>query len=228
MLYSVSGFIGSGKDTVTTYLVEHRGFEKMSFSAKLKDAVACIFGWDRALLEGDTEESREWRDAPDMWWTNNLNTGEIVTPRWVLQHIGTDVMRNNFDSSIWLLAFQAEYEKRKDSRIVVSDARFLNELCLIDSLGGKTLGVYRKLPAWLGKYYAYMEKELASFQGNNVDIATHKNWLSDVTRKWLKQERVDCHESEIMHTIWNRYTGVIDNSGSLADTFRQVDACLLL
>ena len=57
MIIGICGLIGSGKGTVGDILVE-QGFKKVSFADKLKDGVSTIFGWDRELLEGDTDICR--------------------------------------------------------------------------------------------------------------------------------------------------------------------------
>jgi ferredoxin len=61
MIIGICGLIGSGKGTVADVLVD-QGFTKVSFADKLKDGVSTIFGWNRAMLEGDTDESRQWRE----------------------------------------------------------------------------------------------------------------------------------------------------------------------
>ena len=68
MLIGLVGLIGSGKDTVAEQLVKQHNFKRDSFAKSLKDATANIFGWDRALLEGHSKESREWREQPDRFW----------------------------------------------------------------------------------------------------------------------------------------------------------------
>ena len=73
---------------------------KLSFADKLKDGVASVFGWDRDMLEGDTDRSRIWREKADDFWSNE--TGKEVTPRLVLQLFGTDCMRNGFFDGIWV------------------------------------------------------------------------------------------------------------------------------
>jgi ABC-type glutathione transport system ATPase component len=66
-IIGIVGFIGSGKDTVADYLVNFHRFKRESFANSLKDAVSQVFGWDRELLEGRTQESREWRETKDEW-----------------------------------------------------------------------------------------------------------------------------------------------------------------
>jgi hypothetical protein len=58
MIVGITGLISSGKDTIAEYLITQHGFKKLSFAASLKDAVAAVFGWDRNLLEGTTQEGR--------------------------------------------------------------------------------------------------------------------------------------------------------------------------
>ena len=55
MLIGLVGLIGSGKDTVANRLVSHHGFVRDSFAKSLKDATESIFGWDREMIEGNTE-----------------------------------------------------------------------------------------------------------------------------------------------------------------------------
>ena len=49
------------------------GYQRISFAGVLKDACANIFGWDRVLLEGNTPESRAFREMPDEWWSKRLD-----------------------------------------------------------------------------------------------------------------------------------------------------------
>jgi len=146
-IIGIVGFIGSGKGTVGEYLVSHHGFKSESFAKNLKDSVSAIFGWPRALLEGDTEESRIWRERPDAYWSTKLN--KPVTPRWVLQYMGTEVMRNNFIDDIWILSLEKRIADATQP-IVITDVRFPNEVAMIKRLGGTLLWVRRSLePSWL-------------------------------------------------------------------------------
>ena len=100
MIIGICGLIGSGKGSVADILVEEHNFKKISFADKLKDGVASVFDWDRQMLEGDTDDSRKWREEKDNFWSKE--TGETITPRLVLQLFGTDCMRSGFFDGIWV------------------------------------------------------------------------------------------------------------------------------
>ena len=138
MLIGLVGLIGSGKDTVAERLVSHHGFKRDSFAQSLKDATANIFGWDREMLEGNTESSRHWREQPDKFWSERF--GKSVTPRWVLEYFGTEVCRGNMLDSIWVDSCMARY---KGTNTVISDTRFVNEIKQIREKGGKIVLVKR-------------------------------------------------------------------------------------
>ena len=146
MIVGICGLIGSGKDTVAEYLVEHHGFQHESFAGPLKDAVAAVFGWPRALLEGDTAESRHWREQTDPWWSERL--GRTITPRWVLQQWGTDVLRAHFHDAIWIASCERRIADRS-SPVVISDLRFPNEFAALRKAGARIVRVRRGAdPEW--------------------------------------------------------------------------------
>jgi hypothetical protein len=148
MIIGLLGAIGSGKNTVAKLLVQDYGFRQESFAGSLKDATANIFGWPRNLLEGDSEASRRFREEVDGWWSKQLGIPNF-TPRLALQLIGTDVFRDHFHKDIWFLSLMYKLEGSPGSRIVVSDARFPNEIKMINDMGGYLLRVDRGAhPAW--------------------------------------------------------------------------------
>lgn len=146
MIISISGLIGSGKDTVADYLCQVYGFKRMSFAASLKDSVASIFNWDRDWLEGRTKFSREWRENKDEWWSKRL--GMHITPRFILQNWGTELFRNSFHEDIWVASLENKLSKT-DNDIVITDSRFKNELSAVKSVGGTTIRIFRgNNPNW--------------------------------------------------------------------------------
>ena len=151
MIIGICGLIGCGKGTVGDILVEEYGFTKLSFADKLKDGVATVFNWDRAMLEGDTVESREWRETQDDFWSRE--TGRTITPRLVLQEFGTDCMRHGFDDSIWVSLVKQELVKYPKKNFVIPDVRFPNEANMIKSIHGEIWRVRRgQDPVWMRMY----------------------------------------------------------------------------
>ena len=148
MLIGIVGLIGSGKDTAAEHLVTQHGYIRDSFAKSLKDAVSAMFNWDREMLEGNTESSRHWREQPDTFWSEKF--GKPVTPRWVLQHFGTEVMRGNMYDAIWVDSCIGRY---KGQNTVISDTRFPNEVKKIREHGGKIILVKRgDDPEWFTNY----------------------------------------------------------------------------
>ncbi len=204
MIIGFVGFIGSGKDTAADYLVNFHGFRRDSFANTLKDAVAAVFGWDRVLLEGRTKEAREWREQVDTWWAERLDIPKL-TPRWILQHWGTEVCRQGFHDDIWIASLENKMRKTTDN-IVISDVRFPNEIKAIHNAGGKVIRIKRgEEPEW------YQDAVNANQGRGNM------SWLISTDR--LK--KLGIHASE---TAWvgGNIDVTIDNNGSIDDLFSQI------
>jgi hypothetical protein len=148
MILGIAGLINSGKDTVAQYLVDQHNYTRQSWAGSVKDAVASIFGWDRSLLEGHTEQSRMWRETVDPWWARRLNIPQL-SPRYVLRHFATDLLRDNFHQDIWIASLEHKLVSSRGD-VVISDCRFQNELDTIRRLGGVCIRVVRDSdPPWV-------------------------------------------------------------------------------
>jgi len=167
MIIGVVGFIGSGKGTVADILVQKHNFTKLSFADSLKDATAAIFGWPRHLLEGETAESRAWREENDEWWSEK--TGKHITPRNMLQVMGTEVGRDMLDPNIWIYSLERKMDLYPN--VVIADVRFPNEIKFIQEKGGFVIRVKRGSdPEWYDTAYR------ANKEGNTdlmVDYSIH-------------------------------------------------------
>ena len=139
MIIGVVGFIGAGKGTVRDILVREHGYHGFAFADALKDAVSTIFTWPRGLLEGDSNASRAFRERVDPWWSHKL--GYEVTPRLILQKMGTEACRHGIADNIWIAALEKRIHGYED--VVISDCRFPNELQFIRSAGGIIVRVKR-------------------------------------------------------------------------------------
>lgn len=205
---AVAGGIGSGKDTVADYLVTFHGFKRLSFASSLKDAVASVFGWPREMLEGSTKHSREWREQVDSWWANRLDIPHL-TPRWVLQYWGTDVLRQHFHDEIWVASLENKLRTAQDD-IVITDCRFKNELDAIKRIGGITLRVNRgSRPPWHDIAEQY-NNSTSEFKGQLLEL--------------LREQ--DVHASEYSSVGLN-YDHHIDNNSSIDDLHYRVSRILV-
>jgi hypothetical protein len=147
VIIGICGLIGSGKDTIADYLVTSHGFGQDSFAASLKDTLTAVFGWDRTMLEGRTGSSRAWREQVDPWWADRLGIPHL-TPRWVMQNLGTEIIREHFHQDIWTASVENKLRKIKDNT-VISDCRFPNEVAAVQSAGGVVVCVNRgAAPVW--------------------------------------------------------------------------------
>jgi hypothetical protein len=205
MIIGVCGFIGSGKDTVADYLVNLHHFRRESFANTLKDAVSAVFGWDRTMLEGRTKQAREWREQVDSWWAQRLDIPHL-TPRWILQNWGTNILRIGFHDDIWIASLENKLRNSQDD-VVISDCRFPNEIAAIKQSGGIVVRVVRGAePEWYG-----------AAMSHNRGPNGNSTWALSGRR--LAQLGV--HDSE---TAWvgTRFDMVLDNNGTLDDLYQQV------
>lgn len=204
MLVSVTGFIGSGKDTVADYLITEHGFKKESWAGTLKDAVSNVFGWDRELLEGTTKYAREWREQIDPWWSERLGIKEL-SPRWILQQWGTEVCRNHFHPDIWVASLENKVRNSKDD-IVITDTRFPNEFKTIKKLGGVTIRVNRgEKPEW------YSDAIAVNKGPKHIGWALGKDRLS----------KLKIHPSEYS-SVGLPFDYEIDNNGTIDELYSKI------
>lgn len=205
MIIGVCGFIGSGKDTVADYLVNVHQFRRDSFATTLKDAVAAIFSWDRTLLEGRTKAAREWREQVDTWWAERLEIPNL-TPRWILQHWGTEVFRNHFHDDIWIASLENKIRKVDDD-VVISDCRFPNEIAAIKKSGGLVVRVVR------GPEPDWYEHALAVNRG-----PTYLGWA-------IGKDRLMHHKVHVSETAWvgTDFDAVLDNNRTLDNLYQQIN-----
>jgi len=201
----IVGFIGSGKDTVADYLVNFHGFRRESFANSLKDAVAQVFGWDRDMLEGRSKQSREWRETKDEWWSKRLK--REITPRWVLQYWGTEVVRKGFHDDMWVASLENRLRKSTDD-IVITDCRFPNEIKAIRNAGGKVVRIKRgPEPEWFND-----AKSMNRGPNRNMSWALSKHNI----------EKLGIHASE---TAWvgQKFDIVLNNNGTLDELYNQIE-----
>jgi hypothetical protein len=134
-------------------------WEQKSFANKLKKIVSILTKIPVIDLEDQDVKDRvlgkEWTkvdiipDNPDEEWT--------PTVRWLLQTLGTDVMRDVIHPDIWINALFVDYvalhngkwnqgyDTYEKPNWLITDLRFPNEIVAIKKRGGITIRVIRDL-----------------------------------------------------------------------------------
>lgn len=135
----VIGIMGKkfhGKDTVADHIVKKYGYNKISYADPLKEGCRQIFGLDDEQLYGSKKE------VIDEYWG--------VTPRTILQYVGTDLFRNqlsniipDIDKNIWIKRMERTFIDNPDKSYIIADVRFPNEFEMIKRHGGIIIKVVR-------------------------------------------------------------------------------------
>lgn len=140
-IIAMSGFARAGKDTVGNILVEEYGFKRVAFADKLREMLyqlnpiinADVFGSEYIYLQQVIDE-----------WGWNGYKETIFGPeiRRLLQRLGTEAGRQTLWDSIWIDAALTGHDE--DARLIVTDARFINEFDAVISRGGYVWRVDRE------------------------------------------------------------------------------------
>jgi len=126
IIIGISGKIGSGKTTFATFLSNNLEkfnlpYRFINFADKLKEITYVLTG-----KNGYTQEEKQ-EFLPD--W--NLTVGQI------LQKLGTEVMRDNFDKDVWVKSTLSEIRRDDKTQVfIIGDCRFTNEASFIKDCNG--------------------------------------------------------------------------------------------
>jgi hypothetical protein len=129
-----------------------------------------------------------------------------LTPRWVLQYWGTEVVRRSFHDDTWIASLENKLRKTTDD-VVISDCRFPNEIAAIKRAGGTVIRVHRGPdPTW------YHLAETVNSGPHNMTWTTEK----------IAFEQYNIHASE---TAWigTEFDAVLDNNSSMDHLYRQIN-----
>lgn len=118
-----------GKDTIANLLCERHGYANRKFAAPLKRTLADLFGFSDDEVEGPA------KDVVHPAWG--------VTPRRLLQWLGTDVMQFQLQQVVpavgrtfWAqrMVHTLVHEDASVHRVVISDVRFPHEIAALREL----------------------------------------------------------------------------------------------
>ena len=216
-IIALCGFEGSGKNVVADKLT-NENYKSISFAHSLKHAVAHIFGWEFHMLEGITAESREWREKVDEFWASELGIPGL-TPRKVLQLIGTDVMRNHFSDRIWILSAKRQI-LNSSCNVVITDCRFPSEAIAIKEWGGLIIKINRDAakPIWLDDFYALTSSI------DRTQYATNEEYCTTCAERFYAQSGV--HPAETSLLMYDKFDHIMDNNGTLDELSNNINKLL--
>lgn len=163
MLIGIIGKKYSGKTTCADYITSKYDFITTSFADPLKQACAALFMLDDEQLYGDKKEI-----ADEKWFD--------VSPRQIMQFVGTDLLRDNMHklipdlgSNIFVYRFGLWYHKLRQSdtkiNVIISDVRFKNEAYAIRQAGGILVKIIRPT---VKQHRSLLQKLKSKFRSNDT------------------------------------------------------------
>jgi hypothetical protein len=235
IILGLSGKIKSGKSTTADLIHrETKGlFEEKYFAKKLKFIAAYLTGDD--IKNFETQEGKEGF-LPE--WG--------ITRRKMLQILGTESLRNNFDDKVWIKSLFADYKPQpagsymeysttetgerialgfnqilQNPNWIISDVRFDNEADAVKERNGILIRVNR--PAEL-----IYPKEWNTFMCDIGDLVIPDEKMFHTWLSYSKDENLQdlhkklTHPSETGLDEYKAFDYVIDNVGTLEDFERKV------
>lgn len=195
---ALAGRKGSGKSTLSKYLVKNEGYQKISFADYLKDLVEEVFLINKAYLyDQSLKESKcisIFTDKDFYVKISNYIKEDITylcdqkilieTPRHLLQFVGTDVLRKH-DVDFHVKKTIIKINSNPSINFVCDDLRFKNEL-----LGLKSVDVE--------SYYV--------IRTNNWDVSNHASEIdihwNDIENKIINNVNIEL----LVDCFKNRYS----------------------
>lgn len=134
-----SSTMQSGKSEVARVLAEHHGFEVVKFASPLKDMLRSLLtdmGHAPEVIEEMLEGRLKETPIPSLG----------VTPRRMMQTLGTDWGRALINRDLWVRACIAKVQHLVacGKNVVVDDMRLPNEYDALEELGAMLVWVRRK------------------------------------------------------------------------------------
>jgi len=213
-IIGISGKIGSGKDLsgqIINYLstVDHPSFiefrarhvyssqllgnpkyEYKKFADKIKDTLCLWLGCTREQLE-----NRKYKEAslgPE--WDD-------LTPRKILQLLGTEYGRKIIHPNIWVNSLFSDY--KENSNWIITDVRFPNEVEGIKNRGGKVFRIERSIA--LRSHYRSEDDLLVNGTVEDIHKYNHTSETSLDGYKHFDDVLTNSGSLEKLYNLWSYY-----------------------
>ena len=150
---------GTGKDQSALHLMKKYGFNRRAFADSLKNACQMVFMFTEAQVRGELKE------VTDPFWG--------VTPRLVLQLVGTECFRKGFAHDVWIRSLHCYVkEHSRPYDLVVPDVRFPDEADAIKSWGGIVIRLDRG-DSSVRRWWQFWKPKL---HASECSMDGYKNW----------------------------------------------------
>lgn len=138
----LSGWKGSGKDTVAEYLHKEYGYQKLSFAKALKDYVSMYYNLPRSYMDDGKEKERPLMQYPVIGTDSfsatiqELLKSELVsgywTPRAILILEGS--IKRAVHPNFWVSKIINHILTSRIPKVVITDMRYKSEADSVKSL----------------------------------------------------------------------------------------------
>lgn len=105
-------------------------------------------------------------------WPSELNNGNFMTAREVMQYVGTDIFRK-MDTNVWVKSTINKIIKESPELAIITDCRFPNEVEAIKNIGGKVLRLTRS--PFLSDHISETVLDKENYDWNNFDYIINNN-----------------------------------------------------
>ena len=158
LVIGMIGRAGSGKDTIADYLCEKYEFKRMALADPLKESVKAMFMLNDTQVYNRVKREEPLPEFPD-WSVRKL-----------LQFIGTELMRKQFDDAVWAKLIRERIKNEEEhSRIVVTDVRFPNEMEHLSMLN-----------IWNQYDISFIKTVREGCVGHNIGLGNHESEQYDL------------------------------------------------
>ena len=206
-LIAISGKKQSGKNAIAKIInqLTNNKYEEKCFADKLKDIICIFINSTREQLEDESFKSKELGEE---WWYFKGRNGSLIpysedskrneedlikpTPRFLLQFIGTDLLRNQLHPEIWVNSLFTDYQPNNliYPSWCITDMRFLNEMEAVKKRNGITIRVNRNLEESKDQHESETELDNAEFDYVINNDGTIEELIEKVREILIKEKLI--------------------------------------
>jgi len=203
MIISISGKIGSGKDTIAEIIKQEMpgaGWEVKKFAGKLKEIATLLTSIPVTQFEDQSFKqtllSSEWNDV----------NGNAMTVRDLLQRLGTEAMRSGLHENVWVNALFATYQ---------SKMKFTESFDLVDGTDWVMKPSSFCYPNWIITDTRFPNEIAACVERKGICIKVERNSETNIG---------NTHASETALDEYTKWDYVINNTGTREQLHSQIHA----